>query len=191
MAEVTVPGFTFEVEDEQRLRSALSAATDDAFKAALARLAHAAVLEYSEMIAGSPMPSRADEMRQHRLLHLITVFYGAIPSESEVGSIFQLTASQSRTLIRSTLARYRHALRPYLEERMKKTFEGQPFQRQFGAFHIPIDSDYVVDALNELLISQPKYVPVRKVRDTSCLYAVTKDTYNEVIAPRLGLPVEK
>src|SRR5687767_7979791 len=92
--------------DEVRLRLLFRAETDVQFRAAVRGLAKAATREYFYMILHGGMPGRLDEVRQLRLKLLIDdLFDGSIPTETDVGDLFQQTPTQSRSLVRNTLVR--------------------------------------------------------------------------------------
>lgn len=77
--------------------------------------AQAAFVEYIEMMTGEHVTSSAVDLREYRLRR-IPASLGTIPDDELVGNLFQLTASQSRSLIRDALAKYQYALEPYLNQ---------------------------------------------------------------------------
>jgi hypothetical protein len=108
--EITISLTDADFDSAQRklVREALGIPNEAELAKAMRRLCKAAALEYLNMFVEKGMPSRADEVRQDRLYFLLTHYYqNHLPPDSEVSSVFQLTAAQSRTLLRNTRSRYR------------------------------------------------------------------------------------
>lgn len=115
---IELPDGFFGDDERERLKALFKVQDDQGFSAALGRVVCAALDEYKEMFLGKRLPSRADEIRQHRLFHLIKHFFvGRLPSEAEVSSMFQLTHSRSRSLLRFVMTRFRYDL----EEEIRNT----------------------------------------------------------------------
>jgi hypothetical protein len=98
-------------EENQLLASIFGCTDDDQLRQTLKGISKAAVSEYLEMILGKQIPTRANEMQERRLYHLMkNYFVGKIPSEAEVSAFFQLTESSSRALIRNVKTKYKFNL---------------------------------------------------------------------------------
>ncbi|NMB18828.1 MAG: hypothetical protein GX984_05170, partial [Erysipelothrix sp.] len=81
----------------QKLMTLFNCQSDEEFNLALKNVILAALTEYKEMLLGKGLPTRADEIKQHRLFHLVKhYFQGVMPTEAEVSSMFQLTETESR-----------------------------------------------------------------------------------------------
>ncbi|MCK8488280.1 hypothetical protein M0651_13965 [Paenibacillus sp. MBLB2552] len=99
---VTLPDNFFSTEELEKLYKLFDSADPISFEQSLNKLCQAALTEYKEMLLGKGLPTRADEIKQHRLLHLITYFFqNSLPNEAEVSSMFQLTETEARALIRN------------------------------------------------------------------------------------------
>lgn len=81
----------------------------------LAPYAQAAFLEYVDMMVGQRLINSAADLREYRLFRLCAAL-GTVPDDEVVGSVFQLTAGQSRALIRVVAAKYQYALEKYLNQ---------------------------------------------------------------------------
>lgn len=91
----------FNEEEVEKLKILFKTENNDQFVTAIQDITYAALTEYKEMLLGKGLSTRADEIKQHRLYLLVKhFFHGVIPNESEVSSVFQLTESESRALIR-------------------------------------------------------------------------------------------
>src|SRR2546426_11710164 len=101
------------------------------------------------MFVKGGVPSRADEGRKDRLYLLITHYYqNPLRPESEVSSIFQLTSSQSRTLLRNTRSRYRTKIGAQVEASVKHVISAAKKSKDTGRWEMLIDADVILEELN-------------------------------------------
>lgn len=184
---ITLPDDLFEATEIEKLKALFGTPTDAAFKAALTKVACAALTEYRDMFLGMGLPSRADEIRQHRLRHLIKrYFQGRLPSEAEVSAMFQLTQSQSRNLIRYVMTRFHSDLESELKNTLSAVVEAA--QRDGEAYQVVIQSDNVLEELNRIIaITAPKCDPVTKTRNMARTYTIAPDS-SAALRTYLGLP---
>ncbi|HEX4959718.1 MAG TPA: hypothetical protein VF173_02680 [Thermoanaerobaculia bacterium] len=163
--------------DNRKLVIELLALKDEAdLEAAMQKLCKAATLEYLDMFLESGMPSRADEIRQVRLYFLLLYYYkDYLPPESEVSAIFQLTASQGRTLLRTTRSRYRTKIAKQVRESVLKALI-KPIEDS-EMWEIKIDSNVILEELNLLIVKKkPGLTPVQLKRGSAGKYVVDQDT---------------
>lgn len=162
--------FTVELEvadaDLDRLVSA-TGITRAGMAAALPGHAKAAFAEYIEQYLGRRALNRGADILEHRLHLLIRNAYAnQVPSEQQVSGLFQTTASQSRTLIRNTLSKFRFELEAALKSTVKGVLEAA--RHDTGQFHLSIRSAQVLDALKTRLEqSHPGEVPIARTPDAS------------------------
>ena len=144
----------------------------------LVKIAEASLIEYLEMLIGKGMSNRADESKQDRLFYLIKKFYSPyLPSDDEVSTVFQLTSTQSRTLLRNTLSRYRTRLSNELQKTLTSTFRSA--QSTNSGYDLTIASDVFVEQFNLIVAKEGAgYNPVKKKSVGSKLYFMSTDTYN-------------
>lgn len=108
--QVDVPALSG--DDVARLRRLLDCDSDDSLEQRLSACATAALTEHLEMFLGRKVFSRGQDFREYRLRLLLEVLSGHVDllEEGRVSVLFQTTATQSRTLIRSALAKYQFDL---------------------------------------------------------------------------------
>lgn len=137
----------------------------------------ASFIEYKDMLLGNGLPTRADEIKQYRLLHLIKQhFKGRIPNESEVSSMFQLTETESKSLIKNVRARFRYQLENEINNTLKDVVEGCTLNG--NKYENIIQSDNVLEELNRIVTQvNPALEPIKKVRDSSRKYTISEDSY--------------
>ncbi len=183
---------TFQIDDEefdveQRALFKKTLKIEDAeVQSALNKVSKAAFTEYLNMFVEGGMPNRADEAKQDRLLYLIQSYFSSLlPNESQVSTMFQLTPSQSKTLLRNTVSRYRHKLEDVLAETMKVVVESAIYAEPI--FLVVINSDVVKDELNMLITqNEPTYTPITKKKDSAGQYVITEDSH-ALLCRELGL----
>lgn len=159
------------------------------FKDAIEQISHAAIVEYKEMLLGKGLPTRADEIRQHRLLHLIKYYFlGRIPTEVEVSAMFQLTETESRSLIKSVKTRFRYELLQEISQTLRCVIESATQRNEGEPYKVVIQSDNVLEELNQIIEKEaPHCYPITKCRSTARTYEITEDSY-QVIMNHFGQP---
>lgn len=177
----------FTEKDKEIIKESLNITNDTEFDSALSKIAKSALMEYKKMFIEKGLPTRADEVQQERLYFLLTNYYGnRLPSESEISSIFQLTHSQSKTLLKNTRSRYRTKIQSSIIETLRRVVENA--EESDGVFKMVIQSDNVKEELN-LLISQkgPKLNKLVAVRGSAGQFCCPEDTY-DLLKRELGIP---
>lgn len=179
---LNIPDEIFEVGEKEKLEEFFRQFDKD-FDTAMEQVACAAISEYKEMFLGRGLPSRADEIQQHRLNYLIKYFYtDTLPSESDVSSMFQLTLSRSRSLIRFVLTRFHYELEEKLKKTLAKTLKKGELDDENKDCLIDIQSSYIVEEFNrKISINAPKLFSVRKVQKVSSTFAVSRKTYEKLV----------
>lgn len=175
----------FDQEQKELIQKTLRL-NDDQLSNALNKVGKAAFSEYMTMLIEGGMPNRADEAKQGRLLFLIqNYFENVLPSESQISTMFQLTQSQSKTLLKNTVSRYRHKLDNVLHKTMRNIINIA--EHSGDKYLIVIDSDIVKDELNMLIIqNEPKFRPITKRKSSASQYEISEDSY-ELLCRELGL----
>ena len=164
-------------EEKIKMMKLLNATNDEQFNAAITKIVKAAITEYKEMLLGKGMPTRSDEIKQHRLFHMVKHYFGnQMPTEAEISSMFQLTESESRSLLKNVRTRFRYQL----EDEIKYTLRGtiQIAERTDEGYELIIQSDNVLEELNRIIaINAPRLDPVRKVKNCARKYFISEDSY--------------
>ncbi|HYM60686.1 MAG TPA: hypothetical protein VEZ11_07320, partial [Thermoanaerobaculia bacterium] len=76
----------------------------------------AAAEEYARMFLGQKVFTRGSDIQEYRLFLLIRhAFGGSIPDEQHISDLFQTTASQSGSLIRSVMSKFQYELRQVID----------------------------------------------------------------------------
>ena len=169
----------FNATQRQLVQETLGKKTQTDLVDALARLFKSAALEYINMFVEKGLASRADEVRQDRLFFLISHYYqNDIPSQTEVASIFQLTQSQSGTLMRNTRSRYRTKISIQVKAAAKKIVAEAKKNTDSNNWEMLIPSDVIREELNlTIALKKPTLRPVHLKKDSSALYEADEDTY--------------
>ena len=141
-----------ELDASQRRRlAAILQCKENEVEKRLASYATAALEEYVRMFTGERVYTRGSDIREYRLFLLMRhVFGGTIPDESQVSALFQTTAAQSRTLVRSVLSKFRYELEPIVRDSLRAAVEAAE-EAEGGTWRIELRSQNAVDALNELI----------------------------------------
>ncbi|SEO79184.1 hypothetical protein SAMN05444671_1411 [Flavobacterium sp. CF108] len=168
------------VADKTLIKECLGLATDPEVDNALTKITKAAFMEYVKMFKEKGLPTRADEVQQERLFFLLLYYFeNILPSENELSSIFQLTQSQSKTLLRNTKSRYRTKISSFIKNTLLETINSATQISPTDPYEFVCTSPTTVEELN-LIISQkgPTLEPVNKIRGISSKYTCAIDTYN-------------
>ena len=178
--DLLIPEDYFSGEQIDRLMVLFGVRNDDELENSIRNVVLASLKEYTEMFLGMGLPSRADEIRQHRLFFLIKhLFRNRIPSEAEVSSYFQLTQTKSRGLIEQTITRFHYDLDEQVMNTLRNALSEARFDANQHRYTVVIQSDIVLDRLN-LIVSRnaPMLDPIKKERNMARTYIVSEDTYD-------------
>jgi hypothetical protein len=180
---IDLPDDFFTQDERQRLERLFKAKGNAKFSEALQKVVRAALNEYKEMFLGISLPSRAGEIRERRLLHLIKhYFLVGLPSEAEVSSMFQLTRSQSKSLIRNVMTKFHYDLKQEALNTLIKTVDQAKWNANRNEYHVAIQSDVVLNELNRIIGTEiPHLDPVSKVKDMARTYSISKDSRNALV----------
>lgn len=187
---IDLPLVDFPQEDLDRLRRVLEARDDNEFSQKMSKVAYASLYELTRMLLGENLPTRADDIRQHRLLHLIKFLYGdRLPTETQISTMFQITASQSKTLLRNAISRFKHQLEGIEHQTLVDYLSRATKVRareDNSPYRVTIQSDNVVECLNQIIEREaPTFDPVKKVTGSSRLFEVSADAM-DVLSGVLG-----
>jgi len=82
------------------------------------------------MIVGRGVSTRAEDIRQYRLLCLIKCHFKELPTESDVSSMFKEPQSKSKSLIRQVLSRFHYDLEKEISKALKETILESTFLKE-------------------------------------------------------------
>jgi hypothetical protein len=150
--------------------------------------ARAAVEEYTRMFIGQRVFTRGADIQEYRLFLLIKEpFENTIPDEQRVSDLFQTTASQSRSLVRSVMSKYQYELQEAINATLKQAIEDA--EAEGDDWTVTINSENIVDALNRVIGSIDGSLPqIEKKRGTVSNYVVRRSSYSR-LCERFNLPV--
>ncbi|HUZ40844.1 MAG TPA: hypothetical protein VMU68_05580 [Acidimicrobiales bacterium] len=151
----------------------------------------AAFSDYTEMLLGSPLPSRADEIREKRLLHLLRHYAkaGELLTEIQICAMFQLNESEARRLLRGVRSRFRSELDDRVATSVVALLQSAKKQND-GNFRVQLTSDNLLDALKmAVTVNAPQLDQIIRVRGAAGLYDIPPDTYGELCKEFNATPV--
>lgn len=145
----------------------------------IAKIGLCALLEYKKMFLESGLPTKADEVRQERLFFLIKgIYIESLPTEQQVSTIFQLSTSRSKSLLRNTIASYRNQLRNQIVESVRIVLSDSK-QDDNGNYQIAIKSDTIKEEINSFLMqNKPTLQKLTATRGSAGLFTCAEDTYD-------------
>ncbi|MBM9589701.1 hypothetical protein JWG41_04545 [Leptospira sp. 201903075] len=145
----------------------------------LAKIGQAGIEEYVRMFLGQKIFTRGSDIREYRLFLLIQTFFNnRIPEEQQVSDIFQTKITESRSLIRSVLAKYQYELRESFDNTLKELMESHIDQSNEKITAV-INSDYKIEELNRILSSIDGSLPsVKKKRESVSTYEFERSSLN-------------
>lgn len=178
---VELDDYFFEDDEWIRLKDFFNRETNEELKDDLKKVILSSLSEYKEMFVGRGFPTRADEIRQYRLFYLIKYYFKALPSESEVSSMFQETQSRSKSLIRLVLTRFRYDLKDEINNALINTLCSAKKKNKDPSYHVTIQSDIIVEELNRIINKKaPKCLIIKKVSGTGRNYSISEDSYDKL-----------
>lgn len=144
----------------------------------------AALEEYITMILGQKVFTRGSDIREYRLYLLVKKVYGGVlPSEQQISSHFQLTASQSRALLRAVMSKYQYELRDEVEETLRRALSGSVERSASESRVFTPESENIIDSLNSLLGSiDGNLSPISRVRNSVNTFEIDKESYDALAA---------
>lgn len=150
--------------------------------------AAAALEEYARMFIGQRVFTRGSDIHEYRLFLLIKQpFEGRIPDEQQVSDLFQTTANQSRSLIRSVIAKYQYELHDAINSSLRNAVAAA--EADGDDWSITVNSENIVESLNRVIGSIDGSLPqIEKKRGTVSSYVLRRSSYSR-LCERFDLPV--
>lgn len=179
-------GFNIVIEDERvkLLKEVLGEETP--IEDQLALISKAAFEEYLKLFIGEKVFTRGSDIKEYRLFLLIKhVLKGRIPTEETVSRIFQLTTSESKSLIRSVMSKYQFEMRGIIGTTLKEVFfSAEQVQTDSGRlekYHVDIKTENIVKEMNRVLGNIDGKLPsIIKERGTYSTYTIALESYKEL-----------
>ena len=144
--------------------------------------ASAALKEYVGMYLGQKAFKRGSDILEHRLYLLIrTAFADSLPDESQVCRLFQITASESRSLLRSVMSKYQYQLHDAVENSLRRALDSAQQPADVDPFLVTINNANIVEALNRALADIDGTLSrVSKQRGSVSTYEIEPASYNRL-----------
>jgi hypothetical protein len=138
--------------DEKKQLAAILGAKESDLETALAPYAKTALLEYIRMFLGQRVFIRGTDLREYRLLLLIQeAFNNEIPDEQKISNLFQTSATQSRSLLKSVESKYQYELKNAIDSSLINIIQSAKQSEEDGDFEVTIRSMNAVEGLNRRL----------------------------------------
>jgi hypothetical protein len=178
---------TFTLDDTQFTPAEKSLAMDSLGKNAqniqdaLNRFAKAAFLEYANMLTARGVPTRSQDFIRERLMLLLDHYYDELPTENQLSTVFQLTLTQSSTLLKNFNSKYRTRILAKVRAAHSAVIDNA--QEAQGRHLFIGTSKVIIDELNDLIRkTHPDILPIIKDTDASGKYSCDDDTFNTLRA---------
>lgn len=168
-------------DNEKRvLMGVLNCNDDDQLNECLVKIASAATTEYLEMILGKQLPTRANEIWERRLFHLMKHFFiGHIPRESEVSALFQLTENESKNLLRKVRTKFRFDLEKEILYTVQQTLLSAI--RSNDKFRVVINSENILEELKHTVsMVAIELEQIQKIPNSAGVYTISEDTFDRI-----------
>ena len=177
-------------QDEERLAQILKCQPNE-LGTALAPYASAALEEYTQMFLGARVYTRGSDIREYRLLLLIThANNGAIPDDDYVSALFQTNVGQSRGLTRAVLSKFQYDLETGVQGSVKDAVDRARREQDANVWTVIIRSSNVVTALNrEIEVLDGALPLVARTPGTAARYEIKRSTYLR-LCEELDVPVK-
>jgi hypothetical protein len=184
---LSIPSEYFTARETDRMKALLYAKTDGEFARTLEGVVLAALDEYRDMFLGLEVPARMDDIRQHRLFHLIKRLFLKIPDERRVGSLFQLSETRSRALITNTLARFRNDLEEEIHVTIREILAAAESLSGGQKYKVYAPSRVLVDEMDRIIAAHGvRFQELTRVQGESNAYHVAPDSYT-LLCDQLGV----
>jgi len=174
-------------EEERAQLAGILKCTPDELDTALEQYARSALEEYARMFIGQRVFTRGADIQVYRLFLLIKgPFDNQIPDEQMVSDLFQTTANQSRSLIRSVMSKYQYELQEAINATLKQAVEGA--EAEGDDWTVTVNSENIVESLNRVIGSIDGSLPqIEKKRGTVSSYVLKRSSYLK-LCERYDLP---
>jgi hypothetical protein len=143
----------------------------------LGELREAAFAEYELALSGSRFPATIKELRELRLTLLYEHLPDGLPTDNQIGELFQMTRSQVGTLVAGARARFGPEIEARVKREAKAALEAAKKVDDNTVRLLAADS--LARYINDL-IARTNAPPMEKRKDASRSYDVGRDTIKEL-----------
>jgi hypothetical protein len=176
--EFDIEEIDISVTDRTIILQSLNIEDPTEIQGVLSKIAKCSLLEYRKMFIEKGLPTKAAEVMQERLFYLIKgYFHNRLPNEQEISTIFQLTSSGAKTLLKNTMSRYRIHLKNEIRDSIKIVLNNVALDGGVGT--AIIQSSALKDEINTILTQKaPSLKKFTSVKDSSGQFSCPEDTIN-------------
>ena len=149
-------------------------------QAEVQKYAGAAIREYIDMFVGAGAITTATDLRERRLVGLMTsVFNTAPPGADLVARLFNMTPSGARSLMRAVAGKHRLRVKETLDRALKATLDACQRPDAAKPYSAVILNPILVELLNARLAAsdQPR-TPVRLAGDSLTKYTIDSGSFD-------------
>jgi hypothetical protein len=169
--------------EKQLIKTSLELRSDADIPDAIKRLCKSSFMEYVKMFVKQGLPKQAGEIQQERLVFMIQHYYqNRIPCEREIGKIFQLNPSQSKTLLKNIVGRYRTSLDAQIKNTLRTAIHSASVPSGGSNYEFICHSEIMIDELNAIVKDKgPTLAPIQKLKNFASKYVCEPDTFDLLI----------
>lgn len=186
----------FEVDidhsEKELLKTIMSCSSDNELRAKLNKIGRASFEEMRRMVIGQKVFTRGRDILEYRLFNLIAFFFdGKIPDEQNICDLFQITATESRALIRSIMSKYQYDLKETIQNSLKVEIASLSKEDDDEFYRISIQNLFIKDELNKILGSIDTSLPIiKKENGTISTFIIMPSSYNK-LCEKFGIEIEE
>ncbi|WP_423409016.1 hypothetical protein AABM38_02700 [Heyndrickxia sp. MSNUG] len=175
--------------EEVLLGQILQLSDNEVLEEVLNEYAKASFEEYIRMFMGQKVFTRGSDFKEYRLFLIIkNALQERIPNEEKVSSLFQLTSTESRSLIRSVMSKYQYELNGAIENSLKEALESAELTVNPHTFK---GTENIITQLNRILSNLDGTLqPISKKSNTTSIYEIKPSSFNR-LAEKLGIPLQQ
>jgi hypothetical protein len=173
-------------EQEHALLQNILESDGQSFEEVMNGISTAAFEEYIRMFVGQKVFTRGTDFKEYRLFLIIKqALNNRIPNEELVSNLFQLTSSESRSLVRSVMSKYQYELTEAIESSLKQTIlNATPEQvgNAIESYSLDIKTESIVKELNRILGHIDGNLPqITKKQGTYSTHILKPSSYNRLV----------
>lgn len=169
-------------QNERDLLKSILHCNDGDLNERLNKVAASSFEEYRKMILGQRVFTRGKDILEYRLFIFIKYYFdGIIPEEQRICDLFQITAKESRALVRSIMSKYQYELRDNISSSIRLEVEKITKDDHSGEFKISIQNQFIKDELNRVLGTIDTSLPIiEKDKGTISTYVIKPSSYQKL-----------
>ena len=169
-------------DNERELLMSILQCNDNQLNSRLNEIAASSFEEFKNMILGQKVFTRGRDILEYRLFIFIKHYFkGRIPDEQKICNLFQITATESRSLIKSIMSKYQYELRETITNSVKDEVQKITKDEHKDEYKISIQNQFFKDELNRILGSIDTSLPIiEKDKGTISTYVIKPSSYEKL-----------